>query len=156
MKPRAAASGGGKRKPPAAKDGKARSRKPPTRTAGNGAPRKRTARAPKSGRGASARSRSGGGTAVVERAPVGVRTRAGKSAPQRLDSLSTSEARLLGDLFAIVEEHADEARFTIDRDAVEAAFLFSCEHHADQRRRSGEDFITHPVGVAKVCAGMRL
>ena len=29
-------------------------------------------------------------------------------------------------------------------------------HHADQRRRSGEDFIIHPVGVAKICAGMRL
>ena len=36
------------------------------------------------------------------------------------------------------------------------AFLFACEHHADQRRQSGEDFITHPVGVAKICAGMRL
>ena len=29
-------------------------------------------------------------------------------------------------------------------------------HHADQRRKSGEDFIIHPVGVAKICAGMRL
>ncbi len=29
-------------------------------------------------------------------------------------------------------------------------------HHADQLRRSGEDFIIHPVGVAKICAGMRL
>ena len=29
-------------------------------------------------------------------------------------------------------------------------------HHADQRRRSGEDFIYHPVGVAKICAGLRL
>jgi GTP diphosphokinase / guanosine-3',5'-bis(diphosphate) 3'-diphosphatase len=36
------------------------------------------------------------------------------------------------------------------------AFVFACEHHADQRRKSGEDFITHPVGVAKICAGMRL
>ncbi|MBA2428997.1 MAG: HD domain-containing protein, partial [Thermoleophilaceae bacterium] len=36
------------------------------------------------------------------------------------------------------------------------AFAFACERHADQRRRSGEDFITHPVGVAKICAGMRL
>ena len=36
------------------------------------------------------------------------------------------------------------------------AFVFACEHHADQRRRSGEDFIVHPVGVAKICAGMRL
>jgi len=34
--------------------------------------------------------------------------------------------------------------------------VFACEHHADQRRQSGEDFITHPVGVAKICAGMRL
>ncbi|MGK2938414.1 MAG: HD domain-containing protein, partial [Solirubrobacteraceae bacterium] len=44
----------------------------------------------------------------------------------------------------------------MDRARVEQAFLFACEHHADQRRRSGEDFITHPVGVAKICAGMRL
>jgi (p)ppGpp synthase/HD superfamily hydrolase len=43
-----------------------------------------------------------------------------------------------------------------DRAAVESAFLFACEHHADQRRQSGEDFIVHPVGVAKICAGMRL
>ena len=34
--------------------------------------------------------------------------------------------------------------------------MFACEHHADQRRKSGEDFITHPVGVAKICASMRL
>ena len=34
--------------------------------------------------------------------------------------------------------------------------MFACEHHADQRRKSGEDFITHPVGVARICAGMRL
>ena len=39
---------------------------------------------------------------------------------------------------------------------VEEAFVFACEHHADQRRKSGEDFIIHPVGVAKICAGMRL
>src|SRR4029450_9386921 len=36
------------------------------------------------------------------------------------------------------------------------ALLFACERHADQRRKSGEQFITHPVGVAKICAGMRL
>src|SRR5215218_9689690 len=67
-----------------------------------------------------------------------------------------TEQRLLADLFAIVEEHADEAAVVIDRDRVEDAFLFACEHHADQRRRSGEDFIVHPVGVAKICAGLRL
>ena len=34
--------------------------------------------------------------------------------------------------------------------------MFACERHADQRRASGEDFIVHPVSVAKICAGMRL
>ena len=44
----------------------------------------------------------------------------------------------------------------IDRERVEEAFVFACEHHAAQRRKSGEDFIVHPVGVARICAGMRL
>jgi guanosine-3',5'-bis(diphosphate) 3'-pyrophosphohydrolase len=44
----------------------------------------------------------------------------------------------------------------VDRAAVEQAFEFACERHADQRRRSGDEFITHPVGVAQVCASMRL
>ncbi len=44
----------------------------------------------------------------------------------------------------------------IDRERVEDAFVFACEHHAAQRRRSGEDFIVHPVGVARICASMRL
>src|SRR5947209_11756661 len=70
--------------------------------------------------------------------------------------LTEAEGRLLSDLFAIVEEHADSSAVTIDRDKVEEAFVYSCVHHADQRRRSGEQFIIHPVGVAKICAGMRL
>ena len=45
---------------------------------------------------------------------------------------------------------------TIDRAAVEHAFDFACERHADQVRHSGDEFITHPVGVAQICAGMRL
>jgi GTP pyrophosphokinase len=70
--------------------------------------------------------------------------------------LTATERRLLSDLFAIVEEHAEHAAATVDRDRVEEAFVYACVHHADQRRRSGEEFIIHPVGVAKICAGMRL
>jgi GTP pyrophosphokinase len=70
--------------------------------------------------------------------------------------LTQLERELMADLFAIVEEHADEVAESVDRNAVMRAFVFSCEHHADQRRQSGEDFIVHPVGVAKICAGMRL
>jgi guanosine-3',5'-bis(diphosphate) 3'-pyrophosphohydrolase len=70
--------------------------------------------------------------------------------------LTDLERSLLSDVFAIVEEHADASAVEIDRKRVESAFVFACEHHADQRRLSGEDFIHHPVGVAKICAGMRL
>jgi GTP pyrophosphokinase len=70
--------------------------------------------------------------------------------------LNDFERGLLGDLFAVIEEHAGDAADQIDRSEVERAFVFSCERHADQRRQSGEDFIVHPVGVAKICAGMRL
>ncbi|HEX6229932.1 MAG TPA: bifunctional (p)ppGpp synthetase/guanosine-3',5'-bis(diphosphate) 3'-pyrophosphohydrolase [Solirubrobacterales bacterium] len=44
----------------------------------------------------------------------------------------------------------------IDREAVTRAFEFACDRHADQLRRSGDEFITHPVGVAQICARMRL
>jgi guanosine-3',5'-bis(diphosphate) 3'-pyrophosphohydrolase len=78
----------------------------------------------------------------------------GASVPIR--ELSSTARRLLSDLFAIIEEHADQAAVVVDRERVEKAFVFACEHHADQRRKSGEDFIIHPVSVAKICAGMRL
>jgi GTP pyrophosphokinase len=55
-----------------------------------------------------------------------------------------------------VEEHAEQAAVAVDRASVEESFVYACVHHADQRRKSGEDFIIHPVGVAKICAGMRL
>src|SRR5271163_2942516 len=72
------------------------------------------------------------------------------------DVLDPSERRLLSDLFAIVSEHAADSAVAIDRARVQDAFVFACEHHAAQRRKSGEDFIVHPVGVARICAGMRL
>jgi guanosine-3',5'-bis(diphosphate) 3'-pyrophosphohydrolase len=71
-------------------------------------------------------------------------------------TLNPSERRLLSDLFAIVSEHAADSSVDIDRARVQDAFVFACEHHAAQRRKSGEDFIVHPVGVARICAGMRL
>ncbi len=70
--------------------------------------------------------------------------------------LDEDERALLGDLFAVVEEHSDEGTEALERRSVEQAFAFACERHVDQRRRSGEDFITHPVEVAKICAGLRL
>jgi guanosine-3',5'-bis(diphosphate) 3'-pyrophosphohydrolase len=91
----------------------------------------------------------------VNRTPVDAVTETHTAVPP-VAELTELETRLLADLFAIVEEHSGESSMPVDRGEVEAAFVFSCEHHADQRRKSGEDFIVHPVGVAKICAGMRL
>ncbi|MFL5891629.1 MAG: RelA/SpoT family protein, partial [Solirubrobacterales bacterium] len=70
--------------------------------------------------------------------------------------LTPEERELLGDLLAVIAEHTDDGVRPVDTEAVERAFAFACERHADQRRKSGEDFITHPVEAAKICAGLRL
>src|SRR6185437_11634729 len=108
--------------------------------------------------------RPDGGDTPAQTSTVGASSR-GKGGPPtqrqappprvRLD-LSEPERRLLADLFAIVSEHAADSAVEIDRARVQDAFVFACEHHAAQRRKSGEDFIVHPVGVARICAGMRL
>src|SRR4051794_21700438 len=94
--------------------------------------------------------------APVKRVPVDRVAHPEDHGPAVRPNLTDTEQRLLGDLFAIVEEHAADSVVEIDKDHVEQAFVFSCEHHADQRRQSGEEFIVHPVGVAKICAGLRL
>ncbi len=44
----------------------------------------------------------------------------------------------------------------VDRELILRAFRYAAEAHADQQRRSGEDFIHHPVAVARVCAELEL
>src|SRR4051794_22811276 len=44
----------------------------------------------------------------------------------------------------------------VDKDLLRRAFSFAAERHAGQQRRSGEDFIHHPWGAAKICAELRL
>ncbi len=39
---------------------------------------------------------------------------------------------------------------------IRAAFDYSCLHHRGQRRKSGEEFIHHPVAVATICAELKL
>src|SRR4029450_1627660 len=44
----------------------------------------------------------------------------------------------------------------VDRDLIRRAFSFAEEHHRGQVRRSGEEFIHHPWGVARICAELHL
>ncbi|HZR96089.1 MAG TPA: bifunctional (p)ppGpp synthetase/guanosine-3',5'-bis(diphosphate) 3'-pyrophosphohydrolase [Gaiellaceae bacterium] len=69
-------------------------------------------------------------------------------------TLETGERHqgLLDELLAEIEE----AGGTVDRDLVARAFRYAAAAHEGQQRRSGQPFIEHPVGVAKICAQLRL
>ncbi|HEY8408513.1 MAG TPA: HD domain-containing protein, partial [Gaiellaceae bacterium] len=59
---------------------------------------------------------------------------------------------LLDELLAEVAGYDIE----VDRDLIARAFRWAVNAHEGQQRRSGEPFILHPVGVAKICAELRL
>ena len=98
--------------------------------------------------------------ALDEPGRIRVGVEEGATTPAPLDAitrdLTDRERELLGDLLAVIGEHDSGNGDAVDHQEVERAFVFACERHADQRRRSGEEFINHPVEVAKICAGLRL
>ena len=53
-------------------------------------------------------------------------------------------------------EKVHSTGITGDDELIERAFHFANEHHAGQKRKSGEDFVVHPVEVAKLVADLRL
>jgi len=59
---------------------------------------------------------------------------------------------LLDELIADVSTYIPDA----DNDLLRRAFEFSARAHEGQQRRSGEDFILHPFGVAKISAELHL
>src|SRR5947207_3253994 len=44
----------------------------------------------------------------------------------------------------------------VDRDLISRAFRFAADAHEGQQRRSGEEFVLHPWGAAKICAQLQL
>ena len=58
---------------------------------------------------------------------------------------------LLDELIEDVSEYAPD----VDADRLAAAFELACLHHDGQLRKSGEPFVFHPWGVAKICAQLR-
>ncbi len=59
---------------------------------------------------------------------------------------------LIDELIAAVEGYNP----AVDRELLARAFRQAAEAHKGQVRRSGEEFIHHPFGVAKICAELRL
>ena len=59
------------------------------------------------------------------------------------------------DLQALLSAYRERHR-KADTQVIEHAYAVAREAHADQVRRSGEAFIAHPLGVARVLAGLGL
>ena len=59
---------------------------------------------------------------------------------------------LVEELIAEVEDYNPD----VDKDLLRGAFEFAEQAHAGQTRRSGEEFIHHPLGVARICAELHL
>jgi len=59
---------------------------------------------------------------------------------------------LVEELIAEVEAYNPD----VDKDLLRHAFEYAERAHAGQTRRSGEEFIHHPLGVARICAELHL
>src|SRR5947209_7332028 len=68
-----------------------------------------------------------------------------------LDAAERHEELLEGLLTELTAQRGD-----VGVDLVTRAFRVAAAAHEGQQRRSGEPFITHPVGVAKICVELRL
>lgn len=66
--------------------------------------------------------------------------------------LEERSAESLEDLLAIVQENIPKANLEV----VRRAYEFSEKAHAGQIRRSGEPYISHPLGVAAILASLKL
>ncbi|MDQ3857228.1 MAG: bifunctional (p)ppGpp synthetase/guanosine-3',5'-bis(diphosphate) 3'-pyrophosphohydrolase [Actinomycetota bacterium] len=60
-----------------------------------------------------------------------------------------------GELFELLVAEVAAYERDVDRDLLEHAFVFASAAHEGQQRRSGEDFILHPLGVARILADLR-
>src|SRR5919197_3392444 len=78
----------------------------------------------------------------------------GREYTELMATLETGE-RHQGLLDELLAEIADSGS-AVDRELVTRAFRYAASAHEGQQRRSGSAFIEHPVGVAKICAQLRL
>jgi guanosine-3',5'-bis(diphosphate) 3'-pyrophosphohydrolase len=66
--------------------------------------------------------------------------------------VSERHQELVDELLEAVEAYKPE----VDRDLLRRAFSFAANSHEGQQRRSGEEFVNHPFGVAKILTELHL
>ncbi|MGH2994896.1 MAG: RelA/SpoT family protein [Gaiellaceae bacterium] len=67
----------------------------------------------------------------------------------------TTSAGQHRELFDVLLAEAAAYNTDVDRELLRRAYVFASEAHEQQQRRSGEPFILHPLGVARILAELR-
>src|SRR6266540_4092448 len=80
-----------------------------------------------------------------------------RNTPEYNGSMAVLEAHeqhqeLIDELIADVAAYNPD----VDRELIVRAFRFAAQAHQGQQRRSGEDFVLHPIGAARICAQLHL
>lgn len=65
---------------------------------------------------------------------------------------STNDIVTIEDFFEQVKGYLSEAQI----DYVRKAYILAADAHKEQRRKSGEPYIIHPIGVASILAGLQM
>ena len=65
---------------------------------------------------------------------------------------STNDIVTIEDFFEQVKGYLNEAQI----DYVRKAYILASDAHKEQRRKSGEPYIIHPIGVANILAGLQM
>ena len=65
---------------------------------------------------------------------------------------STNDIVTIEDFFEQVKGYLNEAQI----DYVRKAYILAADAHKEQRRKSGEPYIIHPIGVANILAGLQM
>lgn len=65
---------------------------------------------------------------------------------------STNDIGTIEDFFEQVKGYLNEAQI----DYVRKAYILAADAHKEQRRKSGEPYIIHPIGVASILAGLQM
>src|SRR3954454_15020768 len=68
------------------------------------------------------------------------------------DTVLTASAERHREAFEELLAEVEGYNPDVDRDLLERAYRFACDAHEGQQRRSGEDFVLHPLGVARILA----
>ncbi len=71
-------------------------------------------------------------------------------------SNSVLEPPQVDELYRGLEEKVRALRPRDDLSALDRAYRFAAEHHKNQKRKSGEPYISHPLAVAHILADMQM